>query len=206
LAATEWREEVPDKGVHFGGVTDVKRILIGAGLALTGLLMTGCSSSPSAQQSTTTSSSSASASTTMPGRGPGPATTSVSQTVNLPVTNQIRAQLIAAGAAVNNIPVSEYTGLAAGLTYYAFDPATNTYWAGARLVPGLSSDPSNPTRAQVASQDDGSYYLFSRPKGGGWTAVADGNVGPNTPCPVTVPSAVVKVWGWPAGSCRPSGT
>jgi hypothetical protein len=113
--------------------------------------------------------------------------------------------LVDAGAAVNNIPASEYTGLAPGLTYYAFDQVTDTYWAGARLVPAPSSDPSNPTQAQVASQDEGSYYVFRQPKGGSWTAYAAGNVGPGTPCPVTVPTDVLLVWGWPAGSCRPTG-
>jgi hypothetical protein len=109
---------------------------------------------------------------------------------------------LAAGAAVNNIPVSEYTGLAPGLTYYALDRATETYWAGARLVPAPSSDPSSATRAQVASQDDGSYYIFRQPLGGNWTAYATGASGPDTPCSITVPAAVVQVWGWPAGSCR----
>ncbi len=92
-----------------------------------------------------------------------------------------------AGAALNNIPVSEYSGLAPGLTYYAFDMGSDTYWAAARLVPAPSAEPSAPTRAQVASQDAGSYYVFSRPKGGSWTADAAGNTGPGTPCPVTVP-------------------
>jgi hypothetical protein len=121
------------------------------------------------------------------------------------VTAAIRAQLVAAGAAVNGIPVAEYTGLAPGLTYLALDRSTNTYWAGARLVPAPSADPSAPTRAQVASQDDGSYYIFSRPEGGGWTAHPAGASGPDTPCPVPVPAAVTTVWGWPSGSCRPAG-
>ena len=89
----------------------------------------------------------------------------VLETVNQPVTDQLRAQLVAAGAALNSIPVAEYTGLAPGLTYYAYDSATQTYWAAARLVPAPTSDPSNPSRAQVASQDEGSYYLFRQPRG-----------------------------------------
>jgi hypothetical protein len=111
---------------------------------------------------------------------------------------------VAAGAALNNIPVAEYTGLAPGLTYYAYDGATQTYWAAARLVPAPTSDPSNPSQAQVASQDEGSYYLFRQPRGGSWTAYAVGASGPGTSCPTTPPAGVAQVWGWPAGRCRPA--
>jgi hypothetical protein len=182
----------------------VKRILAGAVLGTIGLVVAGCSSpSPSAQSNSTTSTSLPSTTTSTGAQSS--TTTSAAQAVNVPVTNQIRSQLVAAGAALNNIPVAQYSGLAPGLTYYALDTATQTYWAGARLVPAPSSDPSNPTRAQVASQDEGSYYVFTQPKGGSWTAHAAGNVGPSTPCPVTVPASVVAVWGWPSGGCRPAG-
>ncbi len=113
--------------------------------------------------------------------------------------------MVAAGAALNNIPVSEYAGLTPGLTFYAYDRATNTYWAGARLNPAPTPDPSSPTQAQISSQDAGSYYIFRRPPGGSWTAFAAGNTGPGTACPVAVPTPVLTVWGWPAGSCRPTG-
>jgi hypothetical protein len=106
---------------------------------------------------------------------------------------------------LNDIPVSEFSGLAPGLTYYALDQSTGTYWAGARLVAAPSSDPSNPTRAQVSTQDEGSYYVFRRSGGGTWTAYAAGNTGPGSACPVTIPPAVLQVWGWPAGGCRPDG-
>jgi cytoskeletal protein RodZ len=183
----------------------VKKALIGAVVAATGLLIAGCSSSSSSGQPSTTSSTSASSTTSSNGHRSGTTTTTATGTVDLPVTDQIRSQLVAAGAAVNDIPVAQYSGLAPGLTYYAFDRSTGTYWAGARLVPAPSSDPSNPTRAQVASQDAGSYYVFSQTTGGKWTAYAAGNVGPGTPCPVTVPPSVLAAWGWPAGGCRPPG-
>ena len=99
------------------------------------------------------------------------------------------------------IPPSQYTGLAPGLTYYAIDKSTNTYWAAARLVPGMTAAD---TQAQIASQDQGSYYLFKMPPGGTWTAYADGQVGPSSTCPKTVPPAnIVSAWGWAAGSCWP---
>ncbi len=168
-------------------------------LAFAGVLAaTGCSNSTSASTSTMTTSS------------PGTATTSTpaglaARTANVAVSAAIRAQLVTAGAALNNIPASEYSGLASGLTYYAFDPATDTYWAGARLDPAPSPNPSSPTQAQISSQDAGSYYLFQRPVSGSWKAYAAGNTGPGTACPVVVPAAVLAAGGWPAGSCRPSG-
>ena len=193
----------------------MKRVLTCALLATAGLAIASCSNASSTGQSTTSnpqSSTSTSTSNTSPNSG-STSTASSSSTsssaasgaANVPITNQIRGQLVDAGAALNNIPASEYSGLRAGLTYYAFDKSTNTYWAGAQLVPAPSNDPSNPTQAQVASQDDGSYYVFSQPQGGSWTAHAVGSSGPNSPCPITVPAEVVAVWGWSAGSCRPEG-
>jgi len=162
-----------------------------------------CSTTPSAQPTTT---GGAPATTAHAGATTSaPSTTMRSATAaNLPVTDALRTQLVAAGAALNNIAASEYTGLAPGLTYYALDTTTGTYWAAARLVPAPSANPSDPTRAQVASQDAGSYYLFEQPRGGGWTAYPDGNSGPATPCPMPVPPGVLQVWGWAAGNCRPA--
>jgi hypothetical protein len=163
----------------------------------------GCSSSTASGTSTT---SSGPAQSTTATSGSSPNSVATSQAEDVPVTNQIREQLVAAGAALNSIPASEYTGLAPGLTFYAFDRATATYWAGARLVPAPSADPSKPTQAQISSQDAGSYYLFKQPQGGAWTAYAAGNTGPNTPCPLTVPADVLAVWGWADGACRPAST
>jgi hypothetical protein len=172
----------------------VKRVQwsVGALLAMGSLGVAGCSSSTTPTSSPTTSN---------PPRTTATATPTTA--MNVTVTNQTRAELLAAGAAVNGIPVAEYTGLAPGLTFYALDRSTSTYWAGARLVPAPTADPSNPSRAQVASQDDGSYYIFTEPAGGSWTAHASGASGPQSPCPLSVPAAVVQVWGWPPGSCRP---
>jgi hypothetical protein len=58
----------------------------------------------------------------------------------------------------------------------------------------------------VASQDDGAYLLFVRPQGGAWTVYDVGLAGTpaGSACPATVPSAVLELWGWPPGSCRPA--
>lgn len=192
-----------------GAVMTARRWRAGALVAVSALAMAACSSSSGTATTTTTGGSagttgSVSSTTTTAG---SPTTTSAASATaaNVPVTDQVRSQLVAAGAALQNIPVAQFSGLAPGLTYYGLDKATGIYWAGARLVAAPSSDPAKPTRAQVSTQDEGSYYVFQKPAGGSWTAYAAGNVGPATACPVTVPPAVLQVWDWPTGSCRPRG-
>jgi hypothetical protein len=91
--------------------------------------------------------------------------------------------------------VANFTGLTAGMTYYAYDPATATYWAGAQLVPSQSS-----IAAQVAVQDDGSYDLFTRAAHGTWRVFEDGlGTLPGTVCAIVVPPEVRSAWGWAQG-------
>ena len=118
---------------------------------------------------------------------------------DLVVTDAIRSQLVAAGAQLNNLPASDYTGLRAGETYYAYDPVAKVYWAGAGLDPSTAS-----TQAQVSTQDDGAYLLFERPASGQWKAYDVGLAGTEgATCPVQVPAAILQLWQWAAGSCRP---
>ena len=122
-----------------------------------------------------------------------------SDPVNLAVTDQVRSELVAAGASLNGIPASEYSGLEPGHTYYAYDPATDSYWAGAGLV-------GSTMRAQVSTQDDGAYMLFHRTSNGAWMTLAVGLAGGTLEaCPLTPPAAVLALWGWGAASCKPSG-
>lgn len=152
----------------------------------------GPTSTTRAPSTTTTTAAPTSSTTGAPG---GP--------VNLTVTDQVRTELIAAGASVLGVPASEYSGLYRGFTFYGYDPATNTYWAGAALV-GAQYD------AQVSTQDDGSYILFHRTGDQPWAGLKVGMVGPNgpmfgaTPCPETPPGGILAVWGWPAGTCHPN--
>lgn len=168
------------------------------------MALAACSSSSSTPTTTSTTATPSGSSTTSAGTPTSNAPTSTTAS-NLPVTNQIRTQLVAAASAPQGIPVAQFSGLAPGLTYYGLDKTTGVKWAGARLVPTPVPEGSDPSQAQTSSQDAGSCYVFQQPAGGSWTAYAAGNSGPGTTCPVTVPPAVVKVWGWPAGGCRPSG-
>jgi hypothetical protein len=178
-------------------------------VGISAFVVAGCTSGSTSSKSATTIPGSGQVnSTTVPGASSssttqvatsGVTTTSLSGTGNLPVTDAVRQSLLEAGAAHQNLPASDYTGLRPGETYYAYDAATSTYWAGAALAPSPASQ-----QAQVASQDDGSYLLFEMPNGGSWTAYSDGLGGiGGTPCPVTIPPAILQLWGWSPGGCQP---
>jgi hypothetical protein len=165
------------------------------GLAACGGGSPGGAGAPAGASSTTASTVAGAPSSS----GAGTTTTSAAGARNLVVTDAIRAQLVAAGAQLNSLPSSDYAGLRAGETYYAYDPTTQTYWAGAGLDPAASA-----TQAQIAAQDDGAYLLFERAGGGAWKAYDVGLAGTQgTTCPVHVPDGVLALWGWAAGSCRP---
>jgi hypothetical protein len=115
------------------------------------------------------------------------------------IDNKIRAQLVAAGAAVHRLTPKDYLGLVTGETYYAYLPARGTYWAGAGLRPSPKS-----IQAQVGNQDDGAYMVFERHGAGPWRVWEAGIPGDNQfTCAVKVPAVVVKVWQWAPGTCHP---
>ena len=80
-------------------------------------------------------------------------------------------------------------------------PTTNLYYAAAGLRPSSHSLP-----AQVGTQDDGAYNLFTRAPGTTtWTVYNDGLGGvQGTKCPLVIPSEVLKVWNWKGKTCYPS--
>jgi hypothetical protein len=183
--------------------------LLGASVVFAGVFsLAACSSTASqpsaAGQPTAASTTPAATTSTADGSAPpsgASASPSPTGVQNLVLTDAIRAQLVAAGAALNGLSASDYTGLVKGESYYGFDPATNTYWAGGALEPSPSSQ-----QAQVSAQDDGSYYIFEEQAGGSWTAHAEGMAGiAGGTCSVQIPPALVALWRWPAGACHPTG-
>ena len=172
----------------------------GLALAATACGSAASSTSPAAAGIAATRTTPASAASAVPPASANPSP-SATRAENLPLPDATRAQLTAAAASLNGLPASAYRGLVKGESYYGFDPATNTYWAGGALDPSPSSQ-----RAQVSVQDDGGYYIFRKPAGGSWTASAEGLAGiAGTTCSVRVPSALVALWHWPAGACHPAG-
>jgi hypothetical protein len=170
--------------------------VLAVAIAVAGVVaIAGCSTSSGTSSSPPGTTSSAATPT-----GSSSTATTTPTAENLVITNAVRAQLVTAGAALNGLPASAYTGLAAGTTYYAYDPVTATYWAGAALVPSHSSQ-----RAQVSVQDDGSYILYSRPSGGAWKAQPVGLAGiEGATCATSVPASILAMWGWAPGTCRPA--
>jgi hypothetical protein len=122
-----------------------------------------------------------------------PATGAPGVAKNLIVTPAVRASLLDAGAAYHRLPAKDYVGLAKGTTYYALDVTTKTYYAAAGLDPSPKS-----LQAQVGAQDDGGYNLFVRAQSAKtWKIYNDGLGGSEAAtCPLTIPSAVRKVWDW----------
>jgi hypothetical protein len=175
--------------------------LLGMSAVLVGAVsLSACSSSPSppAAANTVPAPGTSSATSAVPPASANPSPTSAE---NLVLTDAIRAQLVAAAAKLNNLPASAYLGLVHGESYYGFDPATNTYWAGGALDPSPSSQ-----QAQVSVQDDGGYYIFEEPAGGSWTASSEGMAGiAGAKCSVAVPAALVALWHWAPGACHPAG-
>jgi hypothetical protein len=149
-------------------------------VAVGGLLLAACGSSNSAAPPTTST------------------TTTVATTgaQNLTVTPAVRTALLAAGAATHGLPVADFTGLVKGTTFYAYDSATGTYWAGAALTP-IAGTSAAAQAAQVSVQDDGGYVLYTMPAGGSWTGYNDGlGEVPGSHCAIVTPTAVRKVWSW----------
>jgi len=158
----------------------------------TALLLAACGS-PSAVSTTTTTSSTTTSITTT--------TTNTSlPTQNLAVTPAVIKSILDAGAKYHHLPATDYTGLDPGTAYYAFDPATNTFYAAAGLDPSPNS-----LKAQVGAQDDGGYNLFVRlASNTNWTVYNDGLGGADgSVCPIAIPASVLAVWNWKPKSCYP---
>jgi hypothetical protein len=120
--------------------------------------------------------------------------------VNLPLTDDIRTELVQAGAILTGSPASDFTGLRPGKSYYAYLPDQDTYYAAAALS-GAKTE-----LAAINLQDQNSYMMFSKSgnPGATWIPTAAG-FGPiaagQAPCPI--PQSVRDVWQWPAGECYP---
>ena len=181
-----------------------RKLLAAAAVSSAALLLAACSSTGAS----TTTVASSTTTTTAPTTTTSTTTTTTLATTttsaaarNVVVTAAVRQSLLDAGAAYHQLPASDYTGLTAGKTYYAFDPATNTYYAAAGLMASSSS-----VQAQVGDQDDGAYNLFTMVAGASaWKVYNDGLGGAQgSTCPITIPAGVLAVWKWKPNSCYPS--
>jgi hypothetical protein len=92
----------------------------------------------------------------------------------------------------------DFGGIEPGTSYYAYDPSTHTFWAGARLTAATDN-------GAVALQDADSYFLMEKPAGGSWTVYPTGFA---TGCPSNLPDGIKQIWhlelATSSGSCIPS--
>lgn len=151
------------------------------------------SSPPASGASTTAAASTGAASPAGSPSAPAPAVASAGGVQNLTVDDSVRKQLIAAIAPVHNAPVSDIASTAPRSVYYAYDPATSTYYAMARFELAAG----DPLRVQVSFQDAGAYGLFKRAGHGPWQAQNGGL--PNICAEVKFfPAPVLAAWNQPA--------
>jgi hypothetical protein len=113
-----------------------RSLLVCAALLSASLAMAACSSSSTAQNGTTTTTATGSSTSTSGSTSTSSGSSALA--MNVQVTDAVRTQLVAAAAGLNSIPVTEFTGLAPGLTFYALDKETNIHWA---VLQPLLSDP-----------------------------------------------------------------
>ena len=148
--------------------------------------------------STTSSTTTAPRVTTVPASSPAVSPTStgaVTSTTspgaqNLVATAADKTALTTAFVAYKQISSDEITGTDPGTVYYAFVPATHTYWALASFLPSSSAS----QQTLVGLQDGGRTGIFTRQPGGSWTVVATGSV-PFCPSQTVIPATVRAVWG-----------
>jgi hypothetical protein len=109
--------------------------------------------------------------------------------VNLPLTDDVRTDLVQAGAVLTGRPASEFSLLRDGESYYAEDPANGVLWAAAALQ-------ANPGQEWALTKEGlpGAIWV---PAAIGFGPIPAGE----ELCPV--PESVRALWGWPSGKCYP---
>jgi hypothetical protein len=112
---------------------------------------------------------------------------------DLAVSRDVRNELTAAYADYRGISPSDVAGTRPGSVYYAYDPATHTYWAQADFAPSSTAS----VKVLVGFQDGASIGFFTRIGNGSWQVQSGG-------APVVCtevrffPQAVLIAWSLPA--------
>jgi hypothetical protein len=83
----------------------------------------------------------------------------------------VRQELTAAFADYKGISPSDIAEIEPGSAYYAYDPATDTYWARADFLPSRTAS----FKVLVGFQDGASIGLFTRFANGSWQVQLGGN-------------------------------
>ena len=177
------------------------RVVTALGL-LAAIGVSGCraSSAPgpvaatASQPASLTASAPASPATSVPAVASSARPTSSGGVQNLIVAAAVRSALLAAYAANRSIPASDVQGVP-GSVYYAYVPATATYWAWAKYEPASTDS----LTVQVGFQDGGGDGFFKKAGSGPWQVTIGGE-------PVTCgalrffPQAVLLAWSLPTSA------
>lgn len=178
-------------------------------LASIGLLatvgMAGCSASrvpgnagPGTGQTTTQAASPAPSQTASQHAGtPSPTPTVPGGIRNLPISSAERSKLTAAFLTYKGFAPSDVLGGSAlpGSVYYAYDPATDTYWALAEFLPSSTAS----FNVKVNFQDGGNTGMFRKSGAGPWQVRTPGWP-PICDEPRFFPHEVLDVWALPTSA------
>jgi hypothetical protein len=99
-----------------------------------------------------------------PGAASGSAPAGPGGVRNLAVSRGVRSELTAAYVDYRGISLSDVAGTRPWRVYYAYDPATGTYWAEAYFAPSSRAS----FQVSVGFQDGASIGLFTRAGNGSW--------------------------------------
>jgi hypothetical protein len=114
---------------------------------------------------------------------------------NLPVSRDVRNELTVAYVNSRGIPLSDVASTMPGRVYYAYDPATDTYWAEATFQGSRTAS----LKVLVGFQDGGSVGFYVRAARSGWQVQLGG-------APITCtevrffPPAVLMAWSLPTNT------
>lgn len=164
-------------------------------VSLVAVAVAGCSpfssSSSAAAPASQSASPAASTAAAAPAVSSSP-TSSSGGVQNLDATAAVKSDLLAAFVAAKDIPVSDVAGSVPDSIYYAYDPATQTYWAKAAYEP-KSTDPLSVT---VDFQDGADTGLYKKSGTGPWQVT----IGAEGPCTDSqfFPQVVLVAWAIPA--------
>ena len=111
---------------------------------------------------------------------------------NLPVSRDVRKELTVAYVNLRGISLSDVAGTIPGSVDYAYDPATDTYWAEANFLPSRTAS----QKVLVGFQDGASIGLFARAARSGWQVQLGGEPVVCAEVPF-FPPAVLMAWSLP---------
>jgi len=169
-----------------------RRVVLGWLGLLATVALAGCTATSTSSPAAPGHSRSASPTATTavsPRAASGPASAGPGAVRNLAVSRAVRNELTAAFADYRGIPLSDVAGTNPGSVHYAYDPATDTYWAEANFLPSLT----DPFKVLVGFQDGASIGLFARAARSGWQVELGGEPVVCTEV-VFFPPAVLRAW------------